>query len=337
MNISPARLLHQDAIVIDTHSDVLNDVAVRRLAGETEVLRRIHLPRWQTGGVNAVVATIFTEDVYKPERATTRAFQILGAGLDDVAETPEIEWCRNRADIEATVADGKIAFLLAIEGAECIQGTACAVRVFYDLGVRNIGFCWNQRNMLAEGVGEIESNGGLTERGREYVRECNRLGIMLDVSHLTPKSFWDTIETSDGPVVASHSNAMALCSHKRNLDDEQLRAIAGTGGYVGINGVAAFISDDVQEASLEKMLDHLDYVANLIGVEQVALGPDFVDFLTFEGESPRTDDIVYPPQFENITMMPNVTAGLLERGYSEADIRGILGLNFLRVMEAACE
>lgn len=335
MSAAAARL-HHDAIVIDAHSDVLCDIARRRAVGERGVFNALHVPAWRAGGVDVVVTTLYTEEEHKPDRALRRAVILLGAGLNDADDTPDARYCTTRAGVEQAVADGKLAFILAIEGGECVQDDIESLRVFYELGVRIFGFTWNQRNLLAEGVGEERAAGGLTELGREMVTEANRLGIWLDVSHLSVKSFWDMLELSSAPLIASHSNAKALCGHRRNLDDAQLTALAERGGIIGINGVAAFIADDPQEATLERMLDHLDYIAKLVGIEHVALGPDFVDYLRVGPGAARHDDIDYPAGFENITKMPNVTAGMLARGYSEEQVRGVLGGNFLRVFEQLC-
>lgn len=324
--------LHGDAVVVDAHSDVFCDVVRRKLLGETNVLSRLHVPSWRAGGVDVVVTTLYTEEEHKPDRALRRAVTMLGAALNDIAETPDVALCRTMAEVEAANAAFKIAFVLAMEGGEPVQDGIESLRVFYELGVRVFGFTWNQRNLLAEGVGEERAAGGLTELGREMVAEANRLGVLLDVSHLSVKSFWDMIEVSDAPIIASHSNAKALCSHRRNLDDDQIRALAAKGGAIGINGVAAFITDDPQQATLDTMLDHLDYIANLAGVEQVALGPDFVDFLRAGPGAEREDPIDYPAGFENITKMPAVTAALIERGYDDGQVRGILGGNMLRLL-----
>lgn len=332
-----AAQLHADALVIDAHSDVFADVANRRAQGKSAWLSEKHIPDWRAGGVNAVVTTLYTEPAFKPDRAHRRAMEQLGAALNDIDETPDAFLCQSREEVESIVADGSIAFILAMEGAEPIQDEIGSLRVYYELGLRILGLTWNQRNMLAEGVGEDRAGGGITERGREYIAECNRLGILLDVSHLTVKSFWDLMDASEGPVIASHSNATALCAHKRNLDDDQLRALAESGGIIGINGVAAFINDDPQKANLQGMLDHLDHVVSVVGVEHVALGPDFVDYMRDDPASfASATEVDYPEGFETITRMPNVTAGLVERGYSEEAIRGILGLNFLRVFERVC-
>lgn len=337
MTEEQARTLHDDAVVVDAHSDVFCDVARRRQHGETDVLRRLHVPAWRAGGVDVVVTTLYTEPEHKPDRALRRAVTLLGAGLNDLDETYEIVLCRTRAEIDQAVSRNHIAFILAMEGGEPIQDGVESLRVFYQLGVRVLGFTWNQRNLLAEGVGEERAAGGLTELGREMVREANRLGILLDVSHLSVKSFWDMLETSDAPIIASHSNAKALCGHRRNLDDDQARALAAKGGIIGVNGVASFLHDDAHQAGIESVLDHVDYLAKLVGIEHIALGPDFVDYLRTGPASfgssnfSSGEEIISPRGFENITAMPNVTAGLLQRGYSEAEVRGVLGGNFLAV------
>lgn len=274
-----------------------------------------------------VLTTLYVEDEHKPDRALRRAMALLGSALNDIAETPEIALCKTRAEIDAALARGQIAFVLGIEGGECIQDGIASLRVFYELGVRVLGLTWNQRNLLAEGVGEERAAGGLTELGRVMVAEAERLGILPDVSHLSVKSFWDLMETSAGRVIASHSNAKALCRHRRNLDDDQLRAIAGRGGTIGINMVASFIADDPKEANVERLLDHIDYIAALVGVEHVAIGPDFVDYLYFGHH-----DAVYAADLPTIAALPILTDGLVRRGYDATVIRGILGENFLRVL-----
>jgi len=321
------RQLHFAATVVDGHSDVFCDVADRRLRGETHVLDRLHMPAWRAGGVNVVLTTLYVEEEHKPDRALRRAITLLGAALSDIAETPAIALCRARAEIDTALARGQIAFVLGIEGGECIQDGTASLRVFYELGVRVLGLTWNQRNLLAEGVGEERAAGGLTELGRAMVAEANRLGVLLDVSHLSVKSFWDLVETSTGTIIASHSNAKALCGHRRNLDDDQMRAIAATGGTIGINMVASFLTDDPKEANVERLLDHIDYIAALVGVEQVAIGPDFVDYLDFGHH-----DAVYAADLPTISALPTLTNGLVRRGYDEPAIRGILGENFLRVL-----
>jgi len=333
MTDASTRALHDDAIVVDAHSDVFCDVTRRRLLGETEVLTRLHVPAWRAAGVDVVVTTLYTEEEHKPDRALRRAITLMGAALADIDETPDVALCRTRAEIDATLAAGKIAFVLAMEGGEpvqdgiarcgCSTSSACASSGSPGTNAT----CWRGDRR--------GTRGGRTDRaGREMVAEANRLGILLDASHLSVKSFWDLIETSSRPVIASHSNATALCAHPRNIDDDQIRAIVASGGAVGVNAVAKFIADDPAEASLDRMLDHLDHIVSVAGVENVALGPDFVDYLRTGPHAPFDDAPgIAPTGFATITDLPNVTAGLLARGYDEAAVRGILGGNMLRLLD----
>ena len=337
MSGDPVDRLHRDAVVVDCHSDVLCDVARRRAAGEHGVLERLHLPRWREGGVDVVVAALYVEEEHKPDRALRRAVTMLGAGLDDVSEGEGVVLCRSGEQFDRALERGQVALVLGIEGGECVQDGVESLRVFAELGVRVLGLTWNQRNLLAEGIGEERANGGLTELGRAMVAEANRLGILLDVSHLSVKSFWDLIEASRSPVIASHSNAKALCAHRRNLDDDQIRAVADTGGFVGVNAVAEFLDDDPERASIERLLDHIDHIVGLIGPERVALGPDFVDFMRAGAGawSSGISGTTGPNGFATITDLPNVTAGLARRGYDETAIRGILGGNARKMLRAA--
>jgi membrane dipeptidase len=326
-----AAALHRDAIVVDGHSDVFCDVALRRLRGETNVLSRLHLPAWREGGVNVVVTALYVEEEHKPDRALRRAVTLLGAALDDIAETPEVTFCTTRDEIDAAVARGQIAFVLAIEGGECIQDGVESLSVFHRLGLRVLSLTWNQRNMLAEGVGDERANAGLTELGRRMVKRANQLGILMDVSHLTVASFWDLLEVADGPVIATHSNARKRRNHRRNLDDDQILALAATGGTIGINFVADFVHDDQHAATIAHLVGHIDHIVELVGTEHVALGPDYVDYLP-ASQFGLGDHLPYPQELETIRLLPRLTEALVAHGYSEAAIRGMLGENFLRVL-----
>jgi membrane dipeptidase len=331
MTDSDAAALHRDALVVDGHSDVFCDVALRRLRGETNVLSRLHLPTWREGGVNVVVTALYVEEEHKPDRALRRAVTLLGAALDDIAETPDVAFCTTRAEIDAAVARGQVAFVLGIEGGECVQDGVESLRVFHQLGLRVLGLTWNQRNMLAEGVGDERANAGLTELGRRMVGKANQLGILLDVSHLTVASFWDLLAVAEGPVIASHSNARVICGHRRNLHDDQIKALAATGGTIGINFVGDFVHDEGHKASIAHLLSHIDHITGLVGTEHIALGPDYVDYLP-PSQFGLGDHLPYPQGLETIRLLPRLTEALVAHGYSEAAIRGILGENFLRVL-----
>jgi membrane dipeptidase len=192
----------------------------------------------------------------------------------------------------------------------------------YDLGLRALGLTWFRRTMVADGTGEEEAGGGLTRFGRAVVRECHRLGILVDVSHLSERGFWDVMRVAEGPVIASHSNARALCEHPRNLRDEQLHALAATGGVVGLNACPDFV--DPSAPSLDRLLDHAAHMSEVMGPGHVGLGLDLLEYL------PGYEDKRLPG-LADASEAPAITAGLLARGASDGEIRGLLGQNWLRV------
>jgi membrane dipeptidase len=207
--------------------------------------------------------------------------------------------------------------------------------------VRCIGLTHDFRNHLADGV-RTGSDGGLTDLGREALREMGRLGIVADVSHLNDAGFWDVAEHSAAPLHASHSNSRALCSHPRNLTDDQLRAIAGSGGVVGVHALKALVTDDDRRPTMDDFLAHLDRLIELMGEDHVAIGPDIMENypadeyrLLWDPRLPTARlDYVYPPEFDSLASLANVTAALLARGYGESVVRKVLGENMLRLFEA---
>jgi membrane dipeptidase len=182
-----------------------------------------------------------------------------------------------------------------------------------------VGLVHSLRNLLADGVADNRTKGGLSQFGVEVVEELNMLGMIVDVSHLSDAGFWDIIEISKDPVVASHSNARAVCAHPRNLTDDMIRALAEKGGVMGMNFAPDFI--DTRNPSVETLVDHIDYIVDLVGPEHVGLGSDF-------------DGIPSTPRgLENVSKMPAITQELVKREYSEEYIRFILGGNHIRLMQ----
>ncbi|KXL52519.1 membrane dipeptidase (peptidase family M19) [Anaerotignum neopropionicum] len=177
------------------------------------------------------------------------------------------------ADILQNRREKKISALLALEGGEALEGEISALHIYHRLGVRLITLTWNHRNQLADGVAETGGRGGLTNFGRQVIREMERLGMIVDVSHLSETGFWDVAEIAVKPFIASHSNAKTICDVPRNLSDEQLRAIAQNGGVVGINLYAPFLAAD-READIEDILRHIYHIISIVGEDGIAMGSD---------------------------------------------------------------
>ncbi len=311
--------LHRTCLVFDGHCDTV----LRVLDGKCSFTQRsqqghVDLPRLRDGGVDAQVfacCVAYTQ----ADRPLTSFLRMADALHGEVEAHPdELVLALRAGEIDQAHRDGKIACVLSMEGAEPLEGELAVLREVYRLGLRNIGLVWSGRNELGSGVfGEGIDEDGLSDFGREVVREANRLGIMVDVSHLNEAGFWDVIDIAEKPVVASHSNARKLHDHPRNLWDEQIQAIAKTGGLVGV--VFTFLTEDRTAATLDHVLDQIDYMVNLVGPDHVGLGSDF-------------DGIKYTPAgLEDVSQMPAITRGLLERGYAGEDVARILGGNWLRV------
>jgi membrane dipeptidase len=236
---------------------------------------------------------------------------------------------RGVADLEASVRDGTVAAILHLEGAEPIDRELAALEVLYAAGLRSLGITWSRPNAFATGVPfafprSPDTGPGLTPAGRALVAECNRLGVMLDVSHLNERGFWDVAGVSDAPLVATHSGVHAICPSTRNLTDRQLEAIAASGGVVGITFTVSDLRPDggrEPEGVLPYLAEHVLYVAELVGVEHVALGSDF-------------DGAPMPAEIGDVRGLPRVLVALAERGVGSRDLEAIAHGNWLRVLRA---
>lgn len=306
--------LHREATVVDLHSDTILEVA----SGKRDLTQRsatghIDLPRLRDGGVDVQVFALFVHPSFSGA-GFARASALLDAF--DRADTRAADLVRATtvAELEQAVRAGRVAAVLAVENATALDGDPGNVDRLYARGVRMMSLTWNNSNDLADGATE-ESHGGLTPLGRAVLARMQARGIVVDVSHLSARSFWDVLGATRGPVMATHSNAAALTPHRRNLTDEQLRALAARGGVVGVNFYPLFTGGP----TLRHVLNHIDYLVKVMGVDHVALGSDF------DGFSQPVAGL------EDVSRLPNLTAGLLERGYRPEDVRKILGGNALRV------
>ncbi|OAT86700.1 dipeptidase [Desulfotomaculum copahuensis] len=311
--------LHRRLTVVDAHCDFLSAAEKnrRRLSGGCG--GHVDLPRLKKGGVSLQFFAAFVPPEER-ELALIRVMEQIDFFYRELAENADaIMSVYNYPDIEKACAQGKIGALLSLEGGDALTGRLTVLRMLYRLGLRSITLTWNGRNELADGVGESGTRGGLTRFGREAVKEMNRLGILIDVSHLAEPGFWDVLAVSGGPLIASHANSRRLCSHPRNLSDDQIRALSARGGVIGLCFYPPFV--DADNATLERLLDHAEHIISVGGVECLGLGSDFDGIeSTLAG-------------LEDVSCLPRLTEGLARRGYPEEDISRIMGGNFLRVLK----
>lgn len=277
-------------MIFDGHSDLLYDVARRRLAGETRVLERRHLDRLRRGGIEGLVLALwygrgqgqtFWEAVPGAESASHRLEVLLACAQAEFAECPWLAVVRTAKEAEAARAAGKIYAFLAIEGMEALERPEDLDRLA-SLGLRLGMLTWNEENRFAAGAAQDPAR-GLTDLGRQALRRMEDLGILTDVSHLNDGGFWEVLRLARGPVAASHSNCRRLCDVPRNLTDEQLRAIRDSGGVVGVNAYNNFVHQDPERQTAGTLALHAAHMAEVMGVEHVACGFDFCEFMGSPG------------------------------------------------------
>ncbi|MGB9722386.1 MAG: dipeptidase [Chloroflexia bacterium] len=315
--------LHRRAVVCDAHCDTILGLERQgRSLGERSATGHVDLPRLLEGGVTAQVFALFVEDVYLPAHALHRTLQLLDRFYRELEANGErMLLATSAADIRRAKAEGKVAAILGLEGGEALDGLLATLRLYHRLGVRLLTLTWNRRNALADGLDEARTDGGLTRLGVEVVEEMNRLGMLIDLAHLSPAGLADVLQVTTSPVIVSHANAQALYNHRRNLSDEQLRAVALTGGWVGATFVPQFIAP--QNATLDHLLEHIVHMVRVAGEDHVGLGSDHDGFNPLE---PLAD-------LPDVSYLPRLTEGLLRRGLSERVVEKVLGGNFLRVFE----
>ena len=376
-----AERLHRQSIVIDTHNDItsplLDDGFDLAMAGDypnAKVKTHTDLRRMKAGGLGAEFFAVYVGKEFvnkKPSEgggAARRALDVIDVVLEQVRRHPEtLETASTAADIRRIVRNGKIAALMGIEGGHAIEDSLPALRMFYKLGVRYMTLTHTNTNDWADSEGDINNSSvnhhnGLTGFGRDVVREMNRIGMMIDISHVADKTFYDVIATTRAPVIASHSSARAIANHPRNMSDDMLRALAKNGGVVMVNFYDGFLdprkaelalrsrtledelklkypsdpkrvqdeidawrkANDPGKTPLSVLMDHIDHIVKVAGIDHIGIGSDF-DGVPFTG---------LPVGMEDISKLPTLTYELMKRGYSDVNIKKFLGENLLRVMSA---
>jgi len=329
--------LHSSSVVVDLHHDIAMDVLARREAGEHGVLRKIWVPRLREAGIKVQVFPIFIDSAFLPEMALRREIALVNHLLEEIDDNPdEITLVRDYQDIQHALAAGRIAAVLALEGAEAIDPEFNVLGLLFRCGLRMLSLTWNRRTLFADGASSGSGSGGLTPLGAELVRKLESLKIVVDVSHLSEGSFWKLLEIAEKPLIASHSSARAICNHVRNLTDDQVKAIAERRGVVGIFIHPAVI--DPSHPTISRVVDHIDQLVAVAGIDHVAVGTDFIADLTGIEHTPTkewnmTKEVAFSriDGLSEITQLPNLTHELLIRGYEPEGIRKILGENTIRV------
>jgi membrane dipeptidase len=341
--------VHRAALLIDTHNDVTSFTVEGFDIGSAGSKRHTDLARLKAGGAGAVFFAAYVGPEYAASHnSANRALQMIDTIRNDiVARYPnDFVLAQSADDIQAARQRGRIAALIGIEGGHAIEDSLRLLRAFYALGVRYLTLTHTNTNNWADSSGdvdkpEIKHHNGLTDFGKQVVAEMNRLGMIVDVSHVSDKTFWDALETSRAPVFASHSSCRTICNVRRNMTDEMIGAMAKKGGVIQINFSSGFLSpasadvvlsptaaarskppERIPPATLEDAVAHINHVVKIAGINSVGIGSDFDGVKSV------------PTGLEDVSKFPNLTRALLEEGYSAPDVRKIYGGNTLRLMRA---
>lgn len=313
-------------MIFDIHGDIWTDVTDKRLLGMENIIRTQHLKKFESGNMSGGIFVIWSDPKYN-HRANKRFLESLNAMIMEINQNRDIlKIIYNSKDYYTSIEEGKIGILLGLEGLHPIDDDLNSLYTLYQLGFRHCSLTWNEENKWATGVGG-DSERGLTIEGAKAAKIIEDLGIILDVSHANDKTFWDIYNISTKPFIASHSNCRSICDVERNLTDDQIKAIGEIGGLIGINSYNGFVSLDPKKRTIETLVDHLDHIVSLIGINSVGLGFDFLDYLDDYSDE---NSII---GLEDISKSSNLIDILKMRGYSNEDIEKISYKNFINIMD----
>lgn len=334
--------LHQDVGVFDAHADLLYTVVREHSLGNEQVIEDQFLPDMRTGGIDMRVTPIYLDADQARETATRLGLRMAESFHAEVESTGALESATTAREVRAGIDSDAVTLILGMEGAEPLKGDITVLDAFYRLGLRVFGLTHSRRNMAGDGAffepTRSGAPGGLSAFGVEVVERCADRGIVVDVSHLNEPGFWDVVEYSDEPIIASHSNCRGLRDHPRNLWDDQLQAVADSRGVVGVNALKAFLHGD--NPDIEAVVDHIEHAVNVVGGDHVGVGFDFYDYnLEYMSPAERSYmiDVSAAEGLSEDKEVGNLTATLLDRGFDPDDVRKLLKENFVRVFEQMLE
>lgn len=355
-----ARRLNEESVIVDAHNHMMFEFAVRKALGETQIFDARYGPGLKTGNIRVIATTVGGNSpctCNMTDNLVFGVFEQIDMLREEEAGGAGFSICRDYAEIKQAVASGKIAILLAFEGARALEGregeeSLVMLRTLYRLGLRVNCICGAGRTMFGDGMGEARANAGLTTFGISLVQEMNRLGVLVDCTHMTDRTFFDTLAVSEKPVLISHIGVKAVCDVAANLSDERILALGANGGVIGMEMVKTEIRKGTHESGAEvtfdAVVDHIDHIVGLIGVDHVGLGLDYDNFElvhnvhramcpapgSIEGfytGIPRGDHMLDEPSCLEETGV--IAEYLVRRGYSDTEIGKILGGNMLRLFQ----
>lgn len=326
-----AKKLHRSMPVVDAHLDLAGELYFRVQNGEKDPLRVHYLENLRTGGVNLVVSSVYLRDDQALEGGLRAALDQIGVLLEAVERNEEFCLVRTSGEMEQAFREDRIGILLYMEGLDCIGRDLRLLRILWELGVRGASLTWSRRNLLGNGccrAGErVRIPGGLSPEGAEAVKEMERLGMFLDISHLNDDGFEEVCRITERPFAATHSNSRKVHFNYRNLTDAQMEQLAAQGGVMGLNGCDLIVGCEDGKDALGMLCRHAEHEIAVMGPDGVGLGLDFCDSYT-EAEPKYTYRESHSDCLVDHSHLPELTAALLQRGMSEEQVIRVIGGNW---------
>ena len=330
--------LHQHGLV-DLHFDLPMDLYEKR--ARQNVLASDFLPDLEAGDIGVVGVALYVDDRYLPEMGLRVALDQIARLYAEVDQSGRFAICKSNQEISEARAEGRIALLITMEGVEPFGSDLDLLRVFYELGLRSLSLTHVRRNAAGDGALFSASGSprdGLTAFGRDLMRECERLGIIIDLAHINPAGFDEIFEITTRPLIVSHTNARRYFDIERNVSDEQIKMVGKRGGVIGINAV--LVSPNREEATIDRYIDHIERVRDLIGIDGVAIGFDFFEFIYRQWSAEeqaafqkKFTHAHFVPELSNHSHSRALTRRLIERGFTDEEIERILFRNWMRIFE----
>lgn len=324
--------LHEKYPVVDAHLDLAGEILLRHQSGEKDVIKNHYMEHFKTAGINLIVSSVYVED-QNLACGWENALAQIGALKKEVQSLDDVELILSKADLEQTVEQNKTGILLYMEGLDCIGQDIDKLNELYDLGVRGAALTWSRPNALAVGcckaTRRIQMPGRITEAGQKAVKRMEELSMFLDVSHLNDEGYEQLLGLAERPFIATHSGSRHVYESYRNMTDEQMAALAGQGGIMGVNG-CKFIAGSEKGNHLEMLCRHVEYEAEKIGAEHVGFGFDLCDSYGRARAALKGVEAAEPEDcLLNHGQIPIITAALLQRGMKEQEAVRIIGVNFI--------
>ena len=323
--------------IIDLHFDLPMDLYEKR--NRQNVLEADFAAEFKAGGVGVIAAATYIEDEYLPENGLQVALAQIARLYAEVYDSNQFAVCKSYREIVDARAAKKIAFLIAMEGVEPLGDDLDLLRGFYEIGVRIVGLTHARRNAAGHGgifAAAGSSSQGLTEFGRDVVRECESLGIIVDLAHINPAGFSEIVDVATRPLIVSHTNARKFYNVERNISDDQIRMVAERNGVIGVNSI--LVSPKKEESTLDRYVDHIAHIAELAGIDSVGIGFDFFEFIYRQWPESKKKELAeklttphFIPDLTNHSHARNVTRKLIERGFSDEEIEKVLRENWMRI------